>query len=115
MQQAGDVRSGHDHPPIDVEGQAVEPGFLQQVRGRNALTNPAPDQPFHAAQVRIVDRDGRIGVEGEIQGAQHEVGRFVMSIVGAVAVVQSRGREATRGPPHQRADVQGSSLRRTSR
>jgi hypothetical protein len=77
--------------------------------------NSPSDEFFHAAQVGVVDWNAGIGVERQVQAAQHEVGSLVSRVVRAMTVVQAGGAEAARGLHDQLAELQGRSLRSTSR
>ena len=111
----GNMRSGDDDPPIDVERFAVEPGFAQQVGHRQPLANASAEQTCDAPASRGAYRHARFGIEGQAQASNNEDRRFVPRIGGAVAVVQARGTQASRRVAQQLPQGQGRSARNVSR
>ena len=112
-QQLGDVRARHDDTLIDIEGLPGEPRFLQQVGDGDALRDAPLGQPLDALGVLGVT--AQIGIERQPKPTQDQPGRLVAGVVGALAVEERGGREATRDALDQLTERQASSARSVSR
>ena len=106
------MRARHDHAAIDVEALPGEPGFVQQIRRRDALLDSPRDQRFDFCGIGSA---AGVRVERQSQATQHEEGGFVARVVRAVAVVQARSAEPALGFPDQLSELQGSRARSVSR
>src|SRR5467141_1737958 len=83
-----EMRARHDDATVDVEGQACEPSFAEQVGSGNALR----DSPFYErfnALLPAADLKMQIRFERQTQAAQDQVSRLVKRVIRAVAVVQA--------------------------
>lgn len=97
VQQLGDGRARHDHPLVDIEAVAAQPGLVRQVGGRQALVHAPVDQVQHAfallaQHARVQERIQRVG--RQVQAMQHQVDGLVPGIVGAMAQGDVAGMEA---------------------
>jgi len=81
-----DVRPRNDHAAIDIEGQAVEPRFVEQIRCRNALLYSLLNQLLDPSRI---PGPVEVGIKGQAKAAQHEERGFVAGVVGAVTVVEA--------------------------
>ena len=86
------MRARHDHAAVDIEGHAVEPGFVQQVGRRDALLDSlsirgARPRRGRAERFRSVSK-------GKPSATKDEESGLVARVVGAMAVVQARRLES---------------------
>ena len=95
-EKLGDVRARHDDATVDVEGQACEPSFAEQVGNGNALRDSLFYERFNAL-LPAADLKMQIRFERQTQAAQDQVSRLVKRVIGAVAVVQARPAQAPLG------------------
>ncbi len=87
-QQFGDEAARHDRAFVDVEGHALQPGFLGEIGGRLAGLDAGVDQRRDPCRVGWRHRPvgGRVDVvDRQPQLPQHQPGGFVEGVVGAVA------------------------------
>jgi len=97
----GEGRARHEHTLIDFEWQPREPGLAGEIGRRPALFQASPDECAHSFHTAVIHRRGRIdgGIIGGVTGArEHEPGRLVARIIGAVTIGQRRRRQRPFGP-----------------
>ncbi len=105
----------HDDATVDVERQAGEPSFVQQVGDGNALRDSFSYQRFNALLPGTTDLETQIGFERQPQATQDQVSRLVTRVIRAVAVMQARPAQAALGLCQQLAERQGRRARSVSR
>src|SRR6185436_20487236 len=98
--------------PVDIEPHAVQPGFVQQIRRRDALLDPLPDQRLDALGAC---GSSQVRAERQAESTQDEECGFVASVVRAVAVMQARGAQPALGLVNELPQLQGSRARSVSR
>jgi hypothetical protein len=93
-ERLGNERARHDHACVDNERHPVQPGLAGEVGGRHALGDPTLDQRLDGTLLGSGDRPrcrvgGRIErverIERQAESPQHQPGRLVERVVGAVA------------------------------
>ena len=95
-----------------MEGKAVEPSLLQKIGSRQPLPNAPFHEPRDARGIAILVE---VRIERKLESAQDEKRGFVARVVGAVAVMELRGRKPPRGVADELPQPQGSSARSVSR
>jgi len=101
LHQFGQWRTGYHYVLVDVEFQPREPGAIDQIGGRLAFVYPpfqkvADRSPFGKGEPTPMVCTRQI--RRKVQGMQHQLGRLVQRIIGAVTEEQAFRIEAA-GPP----------------
>ena len=87
VQQFGDVGTRHDHALVDIKRMFAQPGFVGEIRRRQAFPDPAFDHGLHLFRFAMCQagiEEGIEPVERQVQGMQDQIGRFVEGVVRAV-------------------------------
>ena len=110
LDQLRDRRAGHEHPRVDPDLEAREPGDAGQVGGRDAILDAPPDELRRArlrAGVDASPKEVRAAAIARPDCVQYQRGGFVPGIVGAVSEVHARARERPRGARDELAHGDG--------
>src|SRR5258708_9430616 len=85
------MRARNDDPLVDVERVIRKPGFVQQIRNRNSLLDPASNQRFDFLYLRARGFTGEGDIKRQAQRPKNQKRGFVPRVVRAVAVMQPCG------------------------
>ena len=106
-QQFTDVGARDDHPVIDVEGVACDPGLVRQIGGRFARGDAQLDHPAHGFPLRCEQASIEPWLEligGKMQRVQNEISSLIDGIGGAMPIYEPGLVEAARGVAQPVAD-----------
>jgi len=112
LEEERDVRPRNDHAAIHIEGQAVQPRFVEQIGRRDALRDSFLDECLDPGRIGVL---AQVFIKRQAKAAQHQEGRVVAGVIGAVAVVKACCPEPRFRFPDQLRQLQGSRVRRVSR
>ena len=88
----------NDDPAIDVERDAVEPRFVEKVRGGDSLPDSSVHQGRDTARIGVATQ---ICIERQTEAAQDEKSGFVVRVIGAVPVMQAGRPQSLRDLSYQ--------------